>query len=554
MALRKKLRGVIALGAAAALAVGLAACSTESPTPEGDGEPTVLNVVRTGSAIQQIFNPYLPVTAFGQGGTGTAGMMIYEPLVQVSTVNAGEFLPWLATEWEWAEDGKSVHFDLREGVTFSDGTPMTSADVVSSYQLIHDVPALNLRGIQFETVEADGDLGVNFTFESNYIHRFDKLVQLEITPAHIYGEIDDVTTFTDPEPVGTGPFMLDTFSNESFLISKNPDYWQEGKPQIDGLQYRTVADNTATAAALVEGSADWGSGTIPNVDQTLIAQCPDCHYFWPVVGSDGLITNNAVFPFNELEVRQAVSLALDRQQVADVAKRQGATSATGLPLPVFENSIADGLKNDTYEYDPEAAVEMLNDIGFVAGGDGILARDGQQLAFTITIPQAFTEQVSAAQVIQAQLAELGIKVDVNGVAVEAIDGITTKGEFQATIGYPIASQILSYNLYDSWMNPKYALPVGEAILTKQNIQRTTGADLQALFDGYLTATSDEERLEIEKGLQQYFIDNVPWIVLSYYQTAGQWSEAKATGWPTEDNPYWVASPSPVVAIELVPNK
>lgn len=553
MAIRKTLGRVLALGAAAAMVVGLAACSP-GESNENSGEPTVLDVVRTGSAIQRIFNPYLPVTAFGQGGTGTRNMMIFEPLVHVNTIKSGEFKPWLATEWEWAEDGKSIHFDLREGVKWSDGEEFTSADVVNSYQMIKDTPALNLRGIEFETVEADGDYGVNFTFASNYVHRFDKLVQLEITAEHIYGAVDDVTAFVDEDPVGTGPFMLDTFSNESFLISKNPDYWQEGKPQIDGLQYRTVADNPAVAAALVEGSADWGSGNIPNVDQVLLAQCDTCARFWPVVGSDGLITNNASFPFNELGIRQAVSLILDRQQVADVAKRQGATSATGLPLPVFEDVIAaSDLENSTYEHDVEAGVAMLEELGFTPGGDGILQRDGQQLAFTITIPQAFTEQVSAAQVIQAQLAEVGIKVDVNGVAVEAIDGITTKGEFQATIGYPIATQILAYNLYDSWMNPKYAKPIGEAIPTKQNIQRTTGADLQKLFDDYLIATSDEERAEITTQLEQYFIDNVPWLVLSYYQSTGEWSEAKATGWPTEDNPYWESVPNPVVAIELVPN-
>jgi len=542
-------RLLVAAASAVALAASLAACAPSGEGGNAGGE-TILTVGRSSSSVQQIFNPYLPTTAYQLGSGG----MIYEPLVQVNLTKAGDFRPWLATDWTWNDTGTELDLTLRDDVKWTDGEPFTADDVVYSYQLMKDTPALNLDGIVFDTITADSDTEVSITFAQGSQNFFDKIVSLEIVPEHIYSAQSDVTSFADEKPVGTGPFILDSFTPESYTLKKNADYWQPGKPAIDGLRFVPYKDNTAVAQAMVQGDVDWCGCYIANVDETFLSKSDDFHILWSVVGADGLITNNQSFPFNERDLREAASLAIDRQQAADVANRPAATWAGGLPLPVFEDAIAPDLADKVYEYDVDKAKKLIEGLGFTMGSDGYYERDGQQLAFTITIPQAFTEQVAAAQIIQSNLKEAGFKVDINGVAVEAINGITGNGEFQATIGYPIATQILAINLYDSWMNPKYSQPIGTPIPTYQNIQRTEDPQIAADFDAYFAATSDEQRDAAMHGLQEAFIEQVPWVVLTYYQSYGGWSEKKATGFPSEDDPYWGGAPSPVVALELTPAK
>lgn len=543
-------RLAVASASAAALVAALVACAPSDGTTGSTAGQSIVTVGASASSVQQVFNPYLPTNAFALGSGG----MIYEPLVQVNLTKAGDFRPWLATEWTWNDTGTELDFTLRDDVTWTDGEPFTSEDVVYSYQLMKDSPELNLTGIEFESVKAESDTEVSLTFAQGSQNFVDKIVSLAIVPEHIYGKQTNVASFADPEPVGTGAFVLDSFTPESYTLTKNTKYWQPGKPAIDGIRFVPYKDNTAVAQAMVQGDVDWCGCYIANVDETFLNKSDDFHILWSVVGADGLITNNQNFPFNEVELRQAVSFAVDRQQAADVANRPAATWAGGLPLPVFEDAIFDDLKDKVYEHDTDKAKKLIEAAGFTMGSDGYYTRNGEQFAFTITIPQAFTEQVAAAQIIQSNLKEVGIKVDINGVAVEAINGITGNGEFQATIGYPIATQILPINLYDSWMNPKYSQPIGTPIPTYQNIQRTEDPVIAQAFTDYFAATSDEQRDTALHTLEQSFIDTVPWVVLTYYQSYGGWSEKKVTGFPEESDPYWGGAPNPVVALELQPKK
>lgn len=548
MPLMRSLRAAVVAAMAVVLTLGVASCSSEGSSSDG----SILNVGSSSGPIQRVFNPYLPTTAYGLGSR----RMIYEPLVQVNKTKTEDYRPWLAESWEWSTDSKTLTLQLRNDVKFTDGKPFTSKDVVFTYELLKKYPALNLTGIEFATVAADGDDKVVFTFDQPSLVYFDKIVFIEIVPEHIWGKVDDPVTYTDPDPVGTGPFTLDgsSFTAESYLLKKNPDYWQPGKPKIDGLRFIAYKDNTAITQAMVQGNVDWASAYIANIDETFTAKGDNFKHFWPVVGSDGLITNNASFPFNDLEVRKAVSMAIDRKQVADIANRPPATNPIGLPLPLFESVIAPEYKDLKFEYDVDQAKQILEADGYVMADDGYYAKDGQQLAFAITIPSAFTEQIAAAQVLLSQLKDVGIKVDINGVAVEQINGLTTKGDYQATIGYPIDEQVIAYRLYDSWMNPAYALPVGEAIPTSQNIERWQDAATSKYFADYLAATTDQERETAIAGLQGRFVDGIPWIVLTYYQVYGDWNEAKATGFPTEQDPYWSANVNPVVATTIEPAK
>jgi peptide/nickel transport system substrate-binding protein len=536
--------GLAALIATLCVACGGGAATTTSK----DG--LVLNVAYTGDPVQRVFNPYLPVNAENTGSQ----FDIYEPLVQVSKISAESYKPWLATSWTWATDSKSLTLQLRQGVKWTDGQPFTSADVVFSYNLVKKNPAMNLNGVDFDTITAQGDNTVVFTFKQNARPFFSTIVNLAIVSQHLWSKVANPATYTDASPVGTGPFTLDpsSFTPQGYLLVKNKSYWQSGKPAIGGLRFIIYKDNTAVGAALVQGDVDWSSAYLANVDQTFTNKGKQFQHFWPVIGADGLITNNATAPFNDLQVRKAVSDAIDRTQVANSANRAPAVNPVGLPLPLFDTSIAAQYKGLKYTFDVNTAKGLLTSDGYTMGSDGYFQKGGKDLSFAITIPSAFTEQVGAAQVIQANLKKAGIKVSVNGVSVDAINPLTQKGDYQATIGYPINEFQTAYGLYDAWMNPKYVVPLGQEIVTGENIERWQDAATSQYFSDYLTATTDAQRTAAITGLEGRFIDGVPWLVLSYYQGYGDWNNTKVTGFPTTANPYWVASPSEVVALNLTP--
>jgi peptide/nickel transport system substrate-binding protein len=540
-------RAAIAAVAVVAMAATMSACSSGGDDASKGG--LILNTAITGGDFQDVFNPYLPTS-----GTQANRFMIYEPLVQVNKIKSEDYKPWLATKWDWSSDSKTVTFHLRANVKWSDGKPFTSDDVVYTYQMLKDTPALNLNGLEYESVKADGPLAVVMTFASNGRPTFPKTANTEIVPKHIYSKKGDLTKFEDPDPIGTGPFVFDKakFSPQSYTLLKNDHYWQKGKPYIGGIRVIGYKDNTAVAAALIQGDVDWSSAYIANIDQTFTAKGPQFKHFWPVIGSDGLITNNAAFPFNDPVIREATSLAINRKQVADSANRPAATNKVGLPLPLFDNAIADKYKDATYKYDVDGAKKLIEQQGYTMGSNGYYAKDGKTLAFTITIPSAYTEQVAEAQIIQANLKQAGMKVAVNGVSVDAIDPLTTKGDYDATIGYPIDEYTTVYGLYNAWMNPKYYVPVGTVDQTKQNIERWNDPQTAKYFADYENATSDAERNAAIEGLEGRFVDGMPWLVLSYYQGYADWNDTKVTGFPTDENPYWRGDPNPVVALQLKP--
>jgi peptide/nickel transport system substrate-binding protein len=549
MIFRKRTRTACAVVATTAMLFALVSCTDEAPSSGGTTGPFILNTAISGGNLQDIFNPYLPTS-----GTQANRFMIYEPLVQVNKIKAEDYKPWLAKSWTWSSDSKTLTLQLQENVKWSDGQPFTSKDVVYTYGMLKKTPALNLNGLDFTSVAAQGDNTVVMTFPGNGRPAFPKTINTEIVPEHIYAAAGDLTKFNDPEPVGTGPFKFDKaqFSPQSYTIVKNATYWQAGKPKIDGIRVISYKDNAAVLSALLQGDVDWSSAYIANVDQSFVAKGSHFKYFWPVIGSDGLITNNAAAPFDDLAVRKATSLAINRKQVADSANRPDATNMSGLPLPLFADTIAAKYKDSNYTYDVPGAKKLLEDDGYQLGSNGYYAKGGKDLAFTITIPSAYTEQIAAAQIIQANLKEAGMKVGVKGVSVDAIDPLTTKGQFDATIGYPIDEYTTVYGLYNAWMNPKYVVPVGTVDQTKQNIERWNDPQTAKFFADYENATTDEQRAAAVEGLQGRFIDGMPWLILSYYQGYGDWNDTKVTGFPTADNPYWTANPNPVVALELTP--
>nr|WP_241769941.1 ABC transporter substrate-binding protein [Cellulosimicrobium sp. MM] len=168
------------------------------------------------------FNPYAPNPLHVTNGG------IYEPLFFYNRAEAGDPTPRLGESYEWSEDGTELTVKIREGVKWSDGEDFTVEDVIFSYT------NEAAKRDYLNTIEKVDESTVKFTFNGA---QFTSAVQILGTtlmvPEHLFKEVSDLITYTNEEPVGTGPFTLDTITNATYTVVPNEDYWG-GEPTRKG--------------------------------------------------------------------------------------------------------------------------------------------------------------------------------------------------------------------------------------------------------------------------------------------------------------------------------
>ncbi|MFL4908592.1 ABC transporter substrate-binding protein [Streptomyces sp. MMS24-I2-30] len=546
-AARPTRRGVLAGTLAVSAGFALASCS-----PSGSGGSSTLTVSGQADNLTQVFNPFLAQSANtlaytnqGQGG------FIYEPLVQINTVDIGKDIPWLARSWKWSGDNRTLTLTVRTGVKWTDGKPFSADDVVFTFEMLKKYPGLNVLGIAFDSVKANGADEVVMTFAKPSEQFFTNIVSAPIVSQHIWSTVGDPTKYTDKNPVGTGPYKLASFSTQSFVLDRNEGYWQT-RPEVTSIRFVAYKDNQSMTNALVQGQVDWGGSYIANADKTYLARSKDNHYWTPLAGTDGLIPNLERWPLSDLAVRQAISLGVDRKQIAAATHDSPATSVTGLPMPAYESAVAAQYKGVNFVQDKAKAERTLTDAGYAKGGDGYYQKNGKRVEFSISFPSSYTDIASRVQVLVSQLKDIGIKLTVDTTSVNDINGLTARGDFDSAMGYPVGSAPRAFSFYNDTMNPNFYYPVGKATPTYQNIERFRNAEAAALFKQYPEASTDKERQDILDKIQRIFVENLPWIPLFYWGSYGDWSTAKVSGFPSADDPYFSPVPNPVVALRLKP--
>lgn len=550
--LRTTVGAVSIVTAAAGLGVSAAAGSKKESHASSN---IILNVAGEAVGMTRVFNPYLPTTALNLAGNsvlgGAAAGFIYEPLAQVNYVRSNDVIPWLAKSWTWSNGYKTLTWHLQTGVDWSDGTPFTSADVVFTYDLMKKYPALNGAGISFGSVSAPNASTVVVTFPSPSSQNFDQIAGLLMVPKHIWSTIKNPTTWADPNPVGTGPFLLSTFSPQGYLLTKNPHYWQKGKPEIAGLRFVAYSDNETQANAIVEGQIDWAADYIPNASTTYLNRSPNNHYWVPEAGSDGLEPNLAKWPLSDLQVRRAISLGINRSAIAAARNSPPATNATGLPVPSFESIIAPQYRNTNFHQDVAEAKRLLVADGFKMGSDGYYEKNGKELTFSVTFPGAYTDIAASMSVFVQEMKNLGIKVTLDTVPADEVNNLTGLGKFESTSGYPVAYVPTGWSFYSTQMDPQFYEPVGKMSPAYQDIERFNDPTAKKLFEEYPTASPAEQNKIIAQ-LENIWITQLPVITMIYWGDYAEWSSRQVTGWATPSNPYFMPSPNEVVALRLKP--
>jgi peptide/nickel transport system substrate-binding protein len=318
---------------------------------------------------------------------------VYDTLV-VPNPEDFSFEPSLATEWSTSEDQLTWTFQLREGVRFHDGSTFDSADVVYSYNRIIDnelSTAFRLEAVR--EVRADGPSTVVLELRRpapNLLSLVGDYKGMSILPENAHRQVD-----LNTEAVGTGPFTLDSVDPGSISLSAFDRYWGEG-PTVDGVTFQVVSEPTTALTQLRTGEVDW-TDNIPAQQVDDLAQdeavtletVPSVDYWY-------LSMNFARQPFDDPQVRDAVAYALDREAITEAAKFGAAT--------VNQTAIPEGSQwyHDyaPYEHDPQRARQLLSQAG------------AANLRMGLMVTDEYPETVEAAQVIKANLAEVGINVQI----------------------------------------------------------------------------------------------------------------------------------------------
>jgi peptide/nickel transport system substrate-binding protein len=304
---------------------------------------------------------------------------IIEPLAEAS-FDEGGLRPLLATGWEGSEDGQTITFTLREGVTWHDGTPFTSADVAFSAMEVWK-PLQNIgRGVfaNLEAVETPDPLTAVFRFSRptpvQLIANALPVVS-SVLPKHLYEGTNIAENPVNAALVGTGPFMWGEYRpGEYYLLRRNPSYWNEGEPHVDELVYRVLPDRAAAASSLEAGEIQLAAfSAVPLVDLERIGQVEGLEVI--TEGYEAL-TYQLIVEINhrneylqDLRVRQAIAHAIDKQFVLDTIFLGYAAEATG---PVPKNAPAFYTDDVTiYDFDVEKANALLDEAGFPRGADGV---------------------------------------------------------------------------------------------------------------------------------------------------------------------------------------
>src|SRR6201996_7918010 len=302
-----------ALTLAAAGVLLAAACSSGGSgqaAGQGSNSGTLTIAFGNNAPFTDNFNPFSPTSQLPAQG------LIYEPLWFFDMADSSQTHPWLATSYAWSNGGKTVTFDLRHNVKWTDGTPFTSADVAYTFNLIKTTPGLNQNALPITSAVAEGPykVAINFSVPSytdiNYIAGTTYIV-----PEHIWKSVPDPATYQDPKPVGTGPYEVSSVNGTAMVLTANPHYYQPGLPKIKTLRYLYYDGNTSIDLAIESGSVGWGAAFIPNIKQVYESKNPNFQAIAIPAAIVNIVPNMVSWPTASLAVREAISDAINRNFV-----------------------------------------------------------------------------------------------------------------------------------------------------------------------------------------------------------------------------------------------
>jgi peptide/nickel transport system substrate-binding protein len=525
------------LAAIASIAVAglLTACSAGSgtDTSKASGGDRVVTA-ETGQAGQFVdnFNPFSP-----NAQRPTLGM-IYEPLMFFNIAKAGTPQPWLAKSFAWSNGGKTVTFTMRPDAKWTDGKPVTASDVAYTFNLLKANPAFNSAGLPIASASApSADTAVvNFT-QSSYAAIDYIAGSTYILPEHIWKGIAKPATTLNAHPVGSGAYTVKSVTGEALTLSANSNYYMPGLPKVKTYRFLYFNGNQAANLAIENGQVDWANTYIPNINTVYKAKDPKFVVSNTPVAITSIVPNFTDPVTSQLPVRQAISYALDRDQISKLVYNGYANpiSTSGLISPNFDNVADPSLKDTKFKFSTSKAKSTLEAAGYTLASNGFYAKGGKELTLTVQVPSGYTDYVQALQIMVQELKSAGINLVVQGESVNAWTSNFYNGKFQLLMVYQGFTSS-PYVYYKTIIGSAGLPPAGQEN-TAGNQGRYTNPEVDSLL-AKIAATPDTSAQQPSfYQIQQIFARDLPVIPLFQQQNEGTFNGNHITGFPTADDPY-----------------
>ena len=512
-------------------AVSSMAGASEHSASSGSGILTISN--ESGQLWTCGFNPFNPAVA-----SLTAGF-VYEPLVFVDTLENGKTTPWLASSFAWSNGNKVLTFTIRNGVKWSDGKPVTAADVAFTFELLKANPGLDLNAVWtvLRSVAQNGDKVV-LTFKSTAVPYFYYVAdQVSIVPQHIWASLKNPVTYADSAPVGTGPYTVSKCSGENITYTANPSYWQPGLPKVKTIEYPAFTSNDPANEELATGEAQLGAQFIPNIKAFYTSKSPNYHYWFPPFANVDLFINNAVAPLNDVAVRQAIAYGVDRQRVSQIGEYgyEPPSDQAAIVTPTFSSWLDTSLvAKYNYTFDPAKAISLLEKDGYKKGSDGLFAKNGKELSFTVINVGGNSDWVASVQVAASELLQVGIKLSPQNLSSTDFDNDIYNGKYQLAWDNEVGGPGPYYELRQLLYSANSA-PIGKPAST--NWERYSNPATDKLIDEYAATTSPAVQHSIVDQLEQVMLSEVPVVPMTEEVDWYQYDTAAFSGWVTPQDPY-----------------
>jgi peptide/nickel transport system substrate-binding protein len=427
-----------------------------------------------------------------------------------------EPIPELAESWDISDDGLEYTFNLREDVTWHDGEQFTADDVVFTYELhMHEdtgSPRFTELSTRIDTVEAVDDYTVQYTLSQPASPFLQQSMVYYIVPEHILADVEpaelashDYSIGTEGVTIGTGPFVFQEWVSDDHVILSAYDDYYRGRPNIDTWIRRIVPDQTVLAQQIGTGEVDYGAvqesdyenlDAQDSVDVTLYDTFSFTYYAYQ-------LDEERLTLFQEPEVRQALLYALDREGLIQAIRFGIGEVAVGTMPTLSWAYNPDGIERH-YDYDPDRAREMLEEAGWVEGGDGIRERDGERFSFEIHTNAGNEIREQYVTVMQEQWREIGVECTPQTEEWNAFLERLDAQDFDiALLGFSWGvepHQETMWHTDGGFNDNNYSNP-----------------EVDDLLDQGLATTDQDERIEIYTEMQNILMEDLPTVILDFPQ-------------------------------------
>ncbi|MHC0038280.1 ABC transporter substrate-binding protein [Pseudoneobacillus sp. C159] len=434
--------------------------------------------------------------------------MIYDGLLSAN--QKGEPIPGLATKWTYDQKSMTYTFDLRKGVKWHDGKPFTADDVIFSYNTYMNPKSINSYISDFKTIKSVtkvNDYQVKIQLKQKDALVVANVFTTNIMPKHKFPKgVDDYNTNNKlhRNPIGTGPFKFKEWkADERIVVEANKDYWN-GRPYMDQVVTRILPDSNVEAINLIKGDVDWIEALTP-ATIAQVAKDKDLKITkWDYGQFDFVGFNFKKEPFNDKNVRLALTYGLDRQSIVSKLYLGKAYIASGPfhPLiPQYNKSVK------PLAFDVKKANDLLDDAGWKLQ-NGVRTKNGKKLEFDFYFNNGSKVREKIALLAQQNWAKLGVKVTVRSLEWSIFLDKYAAGELD--------TYALGWGGYDGNVEHKgffhsEAIPDPAKNKPGNNRNRIDDPKIDKFLDDYLVEEDRNKRIKIYQDMHKYMADNATLI-------------------------------------------